>query len=167
MGQHSISFNNWKEAWRKRALELKRQGWKQRTIAAAFGVSEATVSKWVANMEKVGTDGWRSNPYGHRPRKLREEHLQMIPELLSHGAEAYGFRGQLWTCARVRAVSGEEVGVSYHQAHVSRLLKALRWTPQMPIERASQRDEAALEKWRVEVWPVLKKRGGKRARLLS
>jgi transposase len=91
----------------------------------------------------------------------------MIPELLSHGAEAYGFRGQLWTCARVRAVIGEEFGISYHKAHVSRLLKALNWTPQMPIERASQRDEDAIEKWRVEVWPVLKKRRVRRARLLS
>jgi transposase len=88
MGPHSISFNNWKEARRKRALELKRQGWKQRTIAAAFGVSEATVSKWVAKMDKLGTEAWRSKPSGHRPRELREEHLQMIPELLSHGAEA-------------------------------------------------------------------------------
>ena len=91
----------------------------------------------------------------------------MIPELLSHGAEAYGFRGQLWTCARVRAVIGEEFGISYHKAHVSRLLRALKWTPQMPIERASQRDEDAIEKWRVEVWPVLKKRRVRRARLLS
>jgi transposase len=56
MGQHRISFNNWKEARRKRALELKRQGGKQCTIAAAFGVSEATVSKWVANMDKLGTE---------------------------------------------------------------------------------------------------------------
>jgi len=93
--------------------------------------------------------------------------LQRIPELLSHGAEAYGFRGQLWTCARVRAVIGEEFGVSYHKAHVSRLLKAVKWTPQMPIERASQRNEESIEKWRVEVWPVLKKRRVKRARLLS
>jgi transposase len=167
MGPPSSSFNNWKEARRQRALELKRQGWKQRTIAAAFGVSEATVSKWVANMDKLGIEAWRSKPYGHRPRKLREEYLQRIPELLSHGAEAYGFRGQLWTCARVRAVIGEEFGVSYPKAHVSRLLKAVKWTPQMPIERASQRDEASIEKWRVEVWPVLKKRRVKRARLLS
>jgi transposase len=158
MGQHGISFNNWQEARRKRALELKRQGWKQRTIAAAFGVSESAVSKWVANMAGGGTEAWRSKPYGHRPPKLREEQLQRLPERLSHGAEAYGFRGQLWTCARVRAVIREEFGVSYHKAHVARVLKGLKWTPQLPLERASQRDEEAIKRWRVEVWPVLKKR---------
>lgn len=163
MGQQNTSFNNWKEARRKRALELKQQGWKQRAIAVAFGVSESTVSKWVANMDKLGDEAWRIKPYGHRPPKLPPEHLRMIPDLLSHGAEAYGFRGEVWTCARVRAVIREEFGVSYHKAHISRLLKALCWTPQIPLERASQRDEEAISRWRIEVWPVLKKRRAKRA----
>ena len=99
-----------------------------------------------------------AKPYGHRPSKLTDKQLRMIPDLLWHGAEAYGFRGQLWTCARVSAVIAEEFGVEYHKAHVSRLLKALKWTPQMPIARASQRDEEAIAKWRIEVWPQLKKR---------
>jgi transposase len=90
--------------------------------------------------------------------KLTPDQLHLVPELLSHGAEAYGFRGELWTCARVAAVMGEEFGVSYHKAHVSRLLKALQWTPQLPIERAAQRDEALIQQWRVQVWPELKKR---------
>jgi transposase len=64
-------------------------------------------------------------------------------------------------------VIGEEFGVWYYKAHISRVLKALQWTPQMPPERASQRDEEAMEKWRVEVWPVLKKRRVKKARLWS
>jgi transposase len=166
LGQHRISVTNWQEARRKRALELKGQGWKQRTLAA-FGVSEATVSKWVANMNTRGAEAGQSKPYGHRPRKLRERQLQMLPELLSHGAEAYGVRGQLWTCARIRVVIGEEFGVWCHKAPVSRLLKVLQWTPQMPIEHASQRDEAAIEKWRVEVWPMLNKKRGERARVLS
>ena len=49
-----------------------------------------------------------------------------------------------------------ECGVSYHTAHVSRLLKALQWTPQLPSERAVQRDEARSEPWRVTQWPALK-----------
>jgi transposase len=73
-------------------------------------------------------------------------------------AEAYGFRGEMWTCARVAAVIWEEFGVSYHKAHISRLLKRLHWTPQLPIDRAAQRDEALIEQWRIHVWPELKKR---------
>ena len=29
----------------------------------------------------------------------------MIPEFLSHGPEAYGFQGQVWTCARMAGFS--------------------------------------------------------------
>jgi transposase len=161
MSHNSSAFKDWKEIRRKRALELKQQGWKQCQIAEALGVSRAAVSQWLSNSAKA--EAWRAKPQGHRPPKLTEEQLQAVPDLLSHGAEAYGFRGELWTCSRVSEVIKQEFGVMYHKAHVSRLLKALKWTPQMPIERASQRNEPAIESWRVEVWPLLKKRRSKMA----
>jgi predicted transcriptional regulator len=39
--------SNWKEARRLPAWHLKQQGWAQRQIAGAFGVSEAAVSQWL------------------------------------------------------------------------------------------------------------------------
>jgi hypothetical protein len=80
----------------------------------------------------------------------------LIPELLWHGAEAYGFRGEVWTCARVAVVIAQEYGVCYSKSHVSRVLRQLGWTPQLPISRARQRDEAAIARWRVEAWPQLR-----------
>ena len=81
----------------------------------------------------------------------------MIPQLLSQGAEAHGFRGEFWTCARVAWVIEQEFGVHYHRAHVSRLLKQLKWTPQKPLKRATQRNEGQIELWRTVLWPQLKK----------
>jgi transposase len=81
--------------------------------------------------------------------------MRLIPDFLAHGAEAYGFLGDVWTCARVSQVIEEEFGVVYHKSQVSRLLKKLHWTPQMPIARATQRDETEIERWRVDVWPRL------------
>ena len=43
------------------------------------------------------------------------------------------------------------------KSHVSRILNQLGWTPQQPITRAIQRDDEAIERWREEVWPGLKK----------
>jgi transposase len=51
----------------------------------------------------------------------------------------------------------KEFGVSYHPAHVSRLLKALRQSLQKPQRRAEQRDEEAIEHWKEKKWPSLKK----------
>jgi transposase len=157
----------WQEGRRKRALELKQRGWKQREIAAALGVSAAAVSQWVAETRVRGSEAWRAKPRPTGPMRLTPDQLHLVPELLAHGAEAYGFRGELWTCARVATVMGEAFGVSYHKAPVSRLLKALQWTPQLPMERAAQRDEALIQQWRVQVWPELKNRRASKGAPLS
>ena len=155
--------HDWKEARRQRAFELRAQGWQQRAIARAFGVSDAAVSQWMAARCERGVEAWRTKRHPSGPVKLTSAQLGLLPELLSHGAEAHGFRGNVWTCARVAGVIWAEFGVAYHKAHVSRLLKALNWTPQMPIARAAQRNEAVIEQWRSQVWPELKKRHGEKA----
>jgi transposase len=157
----------WKEGRRKRALELKQRGWKQRETAAALGVSAAAISQWVAETRVRGSDAWRAKPRPPGPMKLRPDQLHLVPELLSHGAEAYGFRGEFWTCARVARMIGEAFGVSYHKAHVSRLLRGLDWTPQLPIERAAQRNEVLIQQWRFQVWPERKKRRASKGAPLS
>jgi transposase len=163
--QHGFP-QTWKEARRKRACELKQHGWKQREIAEAFAVSPAAVSQWLAHGREHGIEAWRGQPSPTGPITLTDDQRRLIPEFFSPGAEVYGFRGQFWTCARGATVIGEECGVSYHKAHVSRLLKTLHWTPPMPLQRAAQRDEAMIEPWRVQVWPERKKRRAEQAGLL-
>lgn len=148
----------WKDGRRLRAFDLKLSGWPQRAIAEAFGVSEAAVSQWC----KTGLQKGRKGLYGcHRPgapAKLSDEQRRLIPDLLWHGAEAYGFRGEMWTCARVGKMIEQEFGVSYHPDHVCRILRELGWTPQKPILRADQRDEAQIRYWRDVKWPLIKKK---------
>jgi transposase len=150
--------NTWKEGRRQRALELTQHGWKPSEMAAAVGVSAAAVSPWVAETWARGREAWLAQPTPLGPIKLSPDPLHVVPERFSPGAEAYGCRGECWTCALVAAGLWEAFGVSSHQAHVVRLLKRLDWTPQRPIERAAQRDEAVMKLWRTEVWPELKHR---------
>jgi transposase len=148
---------NWKEARRLQAWRLKQQGWPQRQIAEALGVSEAAVSQWVKRGRNGGPQALRHCPAAGAPRRLAAEQLARLPDLLHRGPEAYGFRGHVWTRGRVAAVLRLEFGVSYHPVHVGRLLKAIRWSPQKPARRARQRDEAAIAHWRETTWPALKK----------
>lgn len=153
--------------WRRmRAVQLKQLGWYQRDIAEAFGVSEETVSRWLARARVSGPEALWARPGPGHPPKLSSAQKRLIPEYLWHGPEAYGFRGEVWTCARVARVIEEECGVRYHKDHVGRLLKELRWTPQVPIRRAIQRDEEAIERWRAKVWPELQRRAGRERRVL-
>src|SRR5258708_4706845 len=154
MERTTSSPHDWKEWRRLRAWELKRQGWAQHDIAIALGASGGAVSQWMHAAAAGGRDALRHHTSPGPPAKLAPEQRRLIADCLWHGAEAYGFRGDVWTCARVAQVIDWEFGVSYHKDHVSRVLKELGWTPQIPITRAVQRDEEAIARWRTEVWPA-------------
>jgi transposase len=153
--------------WRRfRALHLRGQGWSRRDIAEALGVAPKSVSRWFARARDGGPEGLRARPSPGPPPKLSTAQKRLISEFLWHGAEAYGFRGEVWTCARITQVIEEEFGVRYHKGHVGRLLQELHWTPQVPIRRALQRDEDAIGRWRDDVWPKLRRRARRERRVL-
>src|SRR3954453_2117609 len=141
---------DWREWRRLRALQLKERGWSLRDIAEALGIAEDTVGRWIARARVGGREALLARPCPGRSPRLTPRQQRLIPEFLWHGPEAYGFRGEVWTCARISRVIEEEFGVRYHKDHIGRLLKELRWTPQVPVTRAIQRDERAIEHWRDE-----------------
>jgi transposase len=149
---------DWREGRRLRAWELKQQGWNQKAIAQALGVTEGAVSQWMKRAAENGLQGLkRRPPPGSFPR-LSEEQRAQLPELLAKGAQHYGFLGQVWTQNRVRAVIQQVFGVSYHRDHIGRILTAIRWSVQKPIERATQRDDEQIARWKAEEWPEIKKK---------
>jgi transposase len=156
----SPSSPPWKDVRRLQAWTLKQRGWRPRQIADALGVSEGAVSQWMARAREGGVEALRRKPPPGASRRLSPEQLTRLPALLQRGAEAFGFRGQVWTRARVAVVIRFECGVSYHPVHVGRRLKALRWSPQKPARRAHQRDEAAIAHWREQTWPALNRGRG-------
>lgn len=80
----------------------------------------------MAAVRDHGVAGLLARPHKGATPRFTPGQLRLVPESLSHGAEAYGFRGEVWTCARVARVIEREFSVTYHKDHVSRLLKALR-----------------------------------------
>lgn len=149
---------DWLEGRRRRAWELKQQGWKQQDIAAALGVTPGAVSQWMRRAREGGVEALRRHPAKGPTPKLTHEQMKQLQGLLAPGAEAYGYRGQVWTTKRVAEVIWRTFGVSYHPAHVSRLLRSVRLSVQQPTLRATQRDEQAIAAWKDQRWPALKKR---------
>ncbi len=115
---------DWRESRRLRAWELHQQGWSQVRIAAALGVTQGAVSQWLKQAsEGGGADALHRHPAPGRQAALTHEQLSQIPDLLARGAETYGFQTDRWTINRVAAVLKQVFGVSYHPAHVCRLLR--------------------------------------------
>jgi transposase len=149
---------DWREGRRLRAFELKQLGWSQQRIAEALGVSKGAVSQWMKRARHGGGHkALKRQPAPGATPRLSEDQRAQLPELLAQGAQAYGFRGEVWTCERVATVIRKEFGVSYHPAHVSRVVRALGLSLQKPQRRAEQRDEEAIDNWKEKKWPSLKK----------
>lgn len=145
----------WQEGRRLRALELHEQGWLSARIAEALGVTRGAVSQWLKRARDGGREAlYHRKPPGGRPR-LTDDQRAQLPALLAKGAEQYGFVGDVWTAPRVATVIRRTFGVRYHPASVSRLLGQIRWTPQKPMRRATQRNAAAVTAFREEQMPSL------------
>jgi transposase len=121
-------------------------------------VSEGAVSQWLKRGRAGGVEALKAHPpKGVEPRLSAEQKAQ-IPALLAKGAQAYGFRGDVWTAKRVAEIIDRTFGVRYHRDHVSRLLREAGWSRQQPIERATQRNDAAIQQWSEQRWPEIKKK---------
>jgi len=145
------------EARRFRAIALLTEGRAACDVAKVVGVTEGAVSQWKTAYEEGGEAGLRSKPHPGGPYKLRPERRGKLPKLLLAGPEAHGFPTSLWTLERVAEVIKREFGVTYHPAHVWKILTGLGWSCQKPDRRARERDEAAIENWRGHEWRRIKK----------
>jgi len=146
------------EARRFRAWELKQQGWKQNAIARALGVTPGAVSQWLKRAREEGIESLRRRLGSGSPPRLSAAQRAQLPQLLAQGAEAYGFRGALWTRARVAEVIRREFGVRYEVSQVGRILRACGWSLQKPARRSKQRNEEAIRAWQEERWPEVEKK---------
>jgi transposase len=80
---------DWREERRKRAWVLKHEGWPQKQIAAALGVSEGAVSQWMRRArEGGGVEALRRRPPPGTPPRLSAEQRAQLPTVLARGAPA-------------------------------------------------------------------------------
>ncbi len=149
---------DWREGRRLRAWELHQQGWKQKDIAAALGVTPGAVSQSVKRGKDGGVPNLRRRAVPGSVPRLNGDHRDQLREALAKGAPAFGFIGDVWTTKRSAALIKELFSVSSHPAHVSRIVGRLGHSVQVPQPQATQRDDAAIEAWHTERWPALKKR---------
>lgn len=151
-----------RESRRYRGYELHQLGWTQTAIAQALGVTQGTVSQWLKQASREGIEALRAQPIPgsllrSSHRRLKKAALAELPALLEPGAEAYGFRGSVWTRQRIAVVIEQIFGVRYTPRRVGGLLKEIGWSYQRPQTKARQQDAQAIEIFWKETWPEVKR----------
>ena len=145
------------ETRRRIAGELLLQGKPVAEVARLVRASWSSVKRWKRAVEQGGLDALAAKPHPGKPCRLSPRQKQQLVRILARGPLQSGFRTDLWTCPRVADVIWRRFGVRYHVDHVWRLLSGLGWTCQQPEQRARERDEAAVARWRARDWPRIKK----------
>jgi transposase len=126
-------------------------------VADVVEASTSSVGRWKQVVEQQGLDGLNAKPVPGRPPRLSSAERQELEGLLRKGPRAAGLATDAWTCPRIARLIQQRFGVEYHPDHVRRILDALDWSCQKPEQRARERDEAAIARWREKEWPRIKK----------
>lgn len=146
------------EVRRRIAGRMLEQGYRLSEVANAVGASLSSVKRWKKSMrERGGLEALRSKPHPGKKSRLNDSQKRQLVKLLLAGPRRAGYPTDLWTCRRVREVVARRFGVDYHVDHVWRLLRGLGWSCQKPEQRARERDEEAIRRWRTRDWPRIKK----------
>jgi transposase len=150
------------EVRRRIAGNLLQEGKGIRAVARLVEASPSAVHGWKQALAEGGPDALKAKPHPGRPGQLTATQKAELEQKLLDGPLAAGFPTDLWTLERVAQVIERHFGVRYHPGHVWKILRELGWSSQKPDRRARERDEAAIERWRAEDWPRLKKKPGEK-----
>jgi putative transposase len=142
-----------REAVRMQAADLFEQQVAAAEVAARFRVSVKSAYLWQQAWRQDGREGLLSKGPSGSPCRLDEARLARLQDELDAGPAAHGWvEDQRWTLPRVTVLIGRLFHVRYTERGVGYLLRRIGWTPQVPVHRAAQRDEAAIAAWRQETW---------------
>ncbi len=139
---------------RQKALDLLESGKALKDIARQLGTTERSVRRWrkeAKHPKKKSKRGPGKQSY------LSKQQIQKLERELLKGAYAHGYAEDYWTLDRIGHVIWELFQVRYVPSGVWRLLTRMGWSNQRVQRLAIQRNEAAIENWKVHQLPRIKK----------
>ena len=143
------------ETRRRIAARLFERGMTLAEVAAAVGASVSSAHRWREAWRQGGKLDAKPHP-GRKPKLSPHQRSELVAAL-KQGTRHWGYAPSGWTGPLVRDMIQRLFDVDYHPTYVPRLLHQLGWSPQKPIQRARERNEAAIARWSRVNWPRLKK----------
>jgi len=142
-------------ARRARGLALLAEGKTSKEVAEILEVTKRSVDRWQAEAKKPGKKK-ATRPVG-RPRKLSAKQMKRLEKALDQGAYAFGYAGDYWTLDRIAQVIWQLFRVRYETSAVWHVMQRMGWSSQRPQRRPLHRTEEAIEQWKEEELPRIKK----------
>lgn len=144
-----------KREWvRLEAAERFALGEKSEAVARELRVTSRSVRRWRREWAEGGAEALRSKGPASVER-FSSRQWERLERELKCGPLAHGFDDEFqgWTLKRVKLLIGRMFRVGYTVQGVWKLLRRHGWSAQVPLRRAIERDDEAIEVWKAEVWP--------------
>lgn len=144
------------EALRRRVVAALQGGMKQVEAARVFGVSRAALNVWMRAWREGGRGALASRKRGRKSAggKLAPWQAATLVNLITDRTpNQLKLPFVLWTRQAVAALVRERFGITLSVWTAGRYLKRWGLTPQKPVRRAWERDEAAVARWLKREYP--------------
>jgi transposase len=129
-------------------------------VVETLGVSLSSAKRWRWAVEEGGLEALKAKPHPGRAPRLNAKQKRQLVKILLAGPRKAGYHNDWWTCPRIAEVVKRRFHVEYHHDYIGPMLHDLGWTCQKPEQRAREADDEAIERWRKEDWPRIKKGHG-------
>ena len=117
---------------RLHAVLLVAQGMTCRQAVAVLGDAPRTVEYWVRDFERVGPAGLQEGSRPGRPRRLTDEHLKIVGQVLRKPPEEAGLTAKLCDGKALCAYLHREFGVNLGAPQCQRLFRLLDFRLRKP-----------------------------------
>ncbi len=146
------------EALRIRAVQSVQEGESPEVVARTLRITSRTMYRWLAQYRSGGLGALKAKPLAGRPPKLDDKRSKWIYNTVTQrNPLQFRFQFALWTRERMVHLIKEKHGIRLAANSVGRLLAQLDITPQKPLRRAIERDEASVQKWLTAEYPKIKR----------
>jgi transposase len=142
-----------REEVRLQAADWFAEGVEPLEVARRLRVSSNSAYVWRRRWRAGGEAALASRGPGGAVCRLGEAQLARLRAALDGGPAMWGWgEDQRWTLAGVTMLTGRLFQLRYTLRGTSYLLHRLGYTPQVPVHRAAERDEAKIAAWRSQTW---------------
>ncbi len=99
-------------------------GESQTQICKKLGCSQEAARYWISIVKTGQFYKWNDSPIG-RPKKVNEQYIQRLKELVTNSPREYGYAFERWTAQWLNKHLAKELGISFSNYHITRLLKSM------------------------------------------
>lgn len=145
------------QVMRQQAVKAVSEGQTVQSVAAAFGVSERSVFRCLADFTNGRQNALLAKPIPGRPLKLSAEELSWIATAVrDHNPQQFKFEFGLWTLSLIRYLIKRQFKKELSVSSVHRLMKILGFSAQKPLYEAWQQDPVLVRTWETETYPAIR-----------